>query len=84
MVTDLIMHSTKKILMKTSLSYECNQLTGTQWVSVSNLSKVVFQLIEGHSKIIIYYSFVKKMTILTLHYLGRFNHFLEVIFLQKY
>lgn len=47
MVTDLIMHSTEKIIMEISLSYECNQLTGTQWVSVSSLSKVVLSSLKA-------------------------------------
>lgn len=37
----------KKMIMEISLSYECNQLTGTQWVSVSNLSKVVFSSLNA-------------------------------------
>lgn len=45
--------------------------------------KSCFKLTEGHGEIIIYYSFVKKMTILPFHYLGRFNHFLKVFLLQK-
>lgn len=47
MVVDLTMHSVKKTTKEIFLSYECNQLTGTQWVSVSNLSNVVFSSLNA-------------------------------------
>lgn len=47
MVADLIMHSVKNTIKEIFLSYECNQLTGTQWVSVSSLSNVVFSSLNA-------------------------------------
>jgi hypothetical protein len=47
MVVDLTMQLCKKTIKDISLSYECNQLTGTQWVSVSSLSNVVFSSLNA-------------------------------------